>query len=146
MDDFEFEISFGFRFVLFLFAGKILLILLAFHLLCSFLHLFLLLLHLLCARRHVVNASPISQLPSGAFFSVVDFLCEKKLHCFRWSRSFACFFAAAAVVAVLKKINFTSISRDGRDFSICCAFFLYFSAIFSWFLMFSRSLSLLVFL
>lgn len=34
------------------------------------------------------------------------------------------FFAAAAVVvAVLKKINFTSISRDGRDFSICCAFF-----------------------
>lgn len=36
---------------------------------------------------------------------------------------FACFFAAAAVVAVLKKINFTSISRDGRDFSICCAFF-----------------------
>lgn len=44
-----------------------------------------------------------------ALFSLVAFVCV--------------FFAAAALVAVLKKINFTSISRDGRDFSICCAFF-----------------------
>lgn len=93
----------------FLFAGKILLILLAFHLLCCFLHLFHLL-HLLCARRHVVNASPISQLPSGcfgAFFFLSSIcLCEKSCIVFAGRVLFGgvcVFFAAAAAVVVVFK-------------------------------------------
>lgn len=103
MDDFEFEISFGFRFVLFLFAGKILLILLAFHLLCCFLHLFHLL-HLLCARRHVVNASPISQLPSGcfgAFFFCRRFVCVKKVALFSLVAFFLVVFACFLLLLLL---------------------------------------------
>lgn len=64
----------------------------------------------------------------GAFFLSSICLCEEKVALFSLVAFFfggvcVLFAAAAVVVAVLKKINFTSISRDGRDFSICCAFF-----------------------
>lgn len=97
------SLRFPLDFVLFcfLFAGKILLILLAFHLLCCFLHLFLLL-HLLCVRRHVVNASPISQLPSGAFF-LSSIFCVKKSCIVFAGRGGVCVFFAAAAVVVFKE-------------------------------------------
>lgn len=130
-----------------LFAGKILLILLAFHLLCCFLYLFLLH-HLLCARRHVINASPISQFPSGlfrSFFSVVDLFVWKKLHCFRVG-GVCVFFCCCCWCCFKRRLISQAFRVMVVIFRFAVLFFLYFSAIFSWFMMFSRSLSLLVFL
>lgn len=104
MDDFAFEISFGFFCFVVLFAGKILLILLAFHLLSCFLHLFFLF-FLMSRHQCFPNFTflPAVVAPQPVFL-FVDFSCEKKFALFSLRIFFGgvcVFFVAAAAAAVV---------------------------------------------